>query len=125
MASIERTAYPRFKRIPNSKQLSEIYSPSLHEITYAHQFARGDASILSFLTQMKCFQRLGYFPSPSDIPAVIVNHIRSYVNLPQDTIPTDSLDMRDILLFKRYIMLHKFEPYNSLFPKHRSKDNNG
>ncbi|GAB1532129.1 hypothetical protein YSY22_35510 [Brevibacillus formosus] len=28
MASIERTAYPRFKRNPTSKELHEVYTPT-------------------------------------------------------------------------------------------------
>ncbi|NHN33221.1 Tn3 family transposase [Paenibacillus agricola] len=91
MASIERTAYPRFKRIPNSKQLNEIYSPSSQEIMVAHNVARGDASILCFLTLMKCFQRLGYFPPMSSVPKVIVTHIRDCLYLAPNTHPTDSL----------------------------------
>ncbi|MGC5328636.1 Tn3 family transposase [Brevibacillus sp. SYSU BS000544] len=87
MASIERTAYPRFKRNPSSKELHEVYAPTSDEIQFAHSVARGTVPVLSLLVMMKSFQRLGYFPRPKDIPIIIVSHIRSSLNLANDVEP--------------------------------------
>ncbi len=79
MVAIERTAYPRMKRAPNAKELADLYTPTQKEREQAAATCRGEQSILSFLVLYKVFQRLGYFPSPDDIPAVIVEHIRTCV----------------------------------------------
>ena len=33
---------------------------------------------------MKCFQRLGHFPKPSDIPVSLINHIASFTRFDHD-----------------------------------------
>ncbi|WP_219660173.1 hypothetical protein [Brevibacillus formosus] len=53
MASIERTAYPRFKRNPTSKELHEVYTPTSEEMQFAHSVARGSAPVMSLLVMMK------------------------------------------------------------------------
>jgi hypothetical protein len=87
MASIERTAYPRFKKDPTRKELREIYTITTEESQFAHSVARGSIPVFSFLIMMKCFQRLGYFPRPKDIPAAVISHIRTCLHLPNDTEP--------------------------------------
>ena len=78
MASIERTAYPRFKRRFSASELAEVYTPTPKEIEFAHTRARGSESILSFLVLLKSFQCLGYFPNKlREVPATIVTHIRT------------------------------------------------
>lgn len=78
MASIERTAYPRFKRRFSASELAEVYIPTPKEIEFAHTRARGSESILSFLVLLKSFQCLGYFPNKlREVPATIVTHIRT------------------------------------------------
>jgi TnpA family transposase len=81
LASIERTAYPRFKKRPTSKELSDVYSPTPEENQFARKVARGPISVLSLLVMLKSFQRLGYFPRPKDIPVEIVTHIQTCLNL--------------------------------------------
>lgn len=81
MASIERTAYPRFKKRPTSKELRDVYSPTPEENQFAHKVARGPVSVLSLIVMLKSFQRLGYIPRPKDIPIEIVTHIRTCLNL--------------------------------------------
>lgn len=88
MASIERTAYPRFKINPTRKELKEIYTVTAEENQFAHSVARGSIPVFSFLIMMKCFQRLGYFPRPKDIPDAVISHIRSCLHLSDDTEPS-------------------------------------
>ena len=77
MASIERTAYPRFKRTFTRVELQQVYTPTLEEIKLARTVARGEIPVFSFLLLLKTFQRLGYFPRMTEIPKTIVNHIAS------------------------------------------------
>jgi hypothetical protein len=87
LASIERTAYPRFKRAPTAKELQEVYTPKPDEILFAHTAARGPEPILSVLVLLKAFQRLGYFPRPEEIPAVVVQHVRSSLGFSESAVP--------------------------------------
>lgn len=86
MTSIERTAYPRFKRQLTAKELTEIYTPNKSEIAFAYATTKGESNILNLVCLLKSFQRLGYFPSLMDIPLKIVNHIRSNLKFPDDTV---------------------------------------
>lgn len=87
MASIERTAYPRFKRVPTAKELVDLYTPTLQEIEFGHRSARGDVNRLTITVLLKAFQRLGYFPRLEMIPRAVVHHIRSCLRLPADLSP--------------------------------------
>lgn len=64
MASIERTAYPRFGRRPSASEVARLYTPSWREIELAGRVTRGGDQPLAFLVMLKSFQRLGYFPHP-------------------------------------------------------------
>lgn len=81
MASIERTAYPRFKRYYTPKELQEIYTPTPAEIAFGRTSTSGDNNYLNLIILLKLFQRLGYFPKLSDIPESIVNYIRTFLKL--------------------------------------------
>lgn len=84
MATIERTAYPRFNKNINSKELIQIYTPNNEEIEVAHRIAKGDVQILNFILMLKSFQRLGYFPKIHEIPMEIVKHLSSKLNITSD-----------------------------------------
>jgi TnpA family transposase len=86
VTSIERTAYPRFKRQFTTKELAEIYTPTLAEIAFAYNTTKGESNILNLLVILKSFQRLGYFPSIADIPLKIINHIRSHLKFALDIV---------------------------------------
>ena len=63
MALIERTAYPHFSPHPSAGELARLYTPTLRELDHARRVTRGgEARQLAFLTILKSFQRLGYFP---------------------------------------------------------------
>jgi hypothetical protein len=84
MASIERTAYPRFKRNYSKKELQRIYTPSLEDTQFIHSIARGSENLLAASVLLKSFQRLGCFPKKHTIPKGIIEHIRDSLNLPPD-----------------------------------------
>ncbi len=75
MTSIERTAYPRFGRLVSARELTGM-SPSADEVAWARDLARSDAHLLTLVLSLKCFQRLGYFPSRDDVPSAVVDHVR-------------------------------------------------
>jgi TnpA family transposase len=84
MALIERTAYPRFSRVFTARELQDAYTPTAEEILFARLHVRNDTGLLCFLVLLKCFQRLQYFPPLPDIPAPVVDHVRSCLRLAPD-----------------------------------------
>ncbi len=81
MTSIERTAYPRFKRNPTVRELLEVYTPSREEIEFARATTRGEGPLLSLVVMLKGFQRLGYFPRPDAVPVSVIGHISACLGL--------------------------------------------
>ncbi|PFF33703.1 Tn3 family transposase [Bacillus cereus] len=90
MASIERTAYPRFKRSLTKKELQRIYTLTLEDTQFIHSIARGPENLLAAAVLLKSFQKLGYFPKTHNIPKGTIEHIRNSLNLSPDT----SLDFK-------------------------------
>ena len=84
MSSIERTAYPRFKRHFTTKELAEIYTPTKAEIVFGYASTQGQTNFFNLIVLLKTFQRLGYFPKPSEVPIKIINHIHSCLKLPDE-----------------------------------------
>lgn len=84
MASIERTAYPRFTPAPSSKDLLTLYTPTEDEVRFAQQATRSAPHQLTCLVLLKTFQRLGYFPRLSNVPGTIVLHLRSVLHCEED-----------------------------------------
>jgi TnpA family transposase len=84
VASIERTAYPRFKRYYTANELDKIYTPTRIEIAFALKVTTGEENYFNLLVLLKVFQRLGYFPKIADIPLTIINHIRTALDLRED-----------------------------------------
>lgn len=81
MASIERTAYPRFPRTLTLKDLHATFTPRPEEIEWAAGFARSAPRRLALLVNLKCFQFLRYFPAIEAIPAEIVEHISASLGM--------------------------------------------
>ncbi|MGI8591737.1 MAG: EAL domain-containing protein [Nakamurella sp.] len=81
MTSIDRTAYPRFRRSVPAKELQESFTPSQPEIEWARERARTSEHLLALFLLLKAFQRLGCFPDLFEIPLPVVDHIRGVVGL--------------------------------------------
>ncbi len=79
MASIERTTYPRLKQTLSKSELQDFYTPTLEEKFFVCEISRNDEPQLHFLVQLKCFQRLGYFPNLEDVPDSLIKHLRSAI----------------------------------------------
>src|SRR3954464_3006784 len=85
MASIERTAYPRFKSALSLQELHTLYDPTDEEREFAMAHTRGAAEQLTFLTLLKSHQYLGYLPAVDDVPLQIRSYLDNQPTLPADT----------------------------------------
>jgi TnpA family transposase len=81
MASIERTAYPRFKRQVSARELRDAYALRPDEADWARAATRSEEHLLALTVLLKCFERLGYFPSLEDVPTAVVEHLRGQLGL--------------------------------------------
>jgi uncharacterized protein DUF4158 len=84
LASIDRTAYPRFKRVVSDRELAEAFTPTPDEITWARGRTHSDEHFLALVARLKSYQRLGYFPKLDAIPVVVINHVRTAIDLAED-----------------------------------------
>jgi len=89
---IERTAYPRFKRILSAKDLEEVYTPTPAERFLAFRSTKGTVAEIGFLVLLKTHQRLGRFISLSEVPSSILNHIIKLVDSTLDVADLESYD---------------------------------
>jgi len=53
LASIDRTAYPRFKRAVSVRELAEAFTPTLDEITWARGRTQHEHHLLALLVRLK------------------------------------------------------------------------
>ncbi len=87
MTSIDRTAYPRFKRMITTRELADSFTPSSEEIEWARDMTLSDPHLLALTVWLKSYQRLGYFPKLDEVPQVVVEHVREALRLPADSWP--------------------------------------
>jgi hypothetical protein len=88
MASIERTAYPRFRHDPHVRELADLFTPTEDEIAFGRSLVRSEAHFLAVMLLLKCAQYLGYVPALEDVPPALVNHLRLCLRLPVHLVPT-------------------------------------
>ena len=62
VTSIERTAYPRFKRLITAHELHLFFSPSRDELEWAADATDCDEHLLALLLMLKSYRRMGCFP---------------------------------------------------------------
>ncbi|WP_211225534.1 DUF4158 domain-containing protein [Amycolatopsis nigrescens] len=55
MASVDRTAYPRFKRAVSVRELAEAFTPSPDKIAWARGRTQHEQHLLALLVQLKCY----------------------------------------------------------------------
>ncbi|MGW2772012.1 DUF4158 domain-containing protein [Streptomyces olivaceoviridis] len=87
MTSIERTAYPRFKRLITARELHVFFPPGEEERVWAEEVTDSDEHQLALLVALKSYQRMGCFPKVYDVPAQVVEFVRRAVELPESTLP--------------------------------------
>lgn len=81
MATVDRSAYPRFPPTISALDLSRSYTPSSEEVEWSQSVARGKPLQHASLVLLKCFQQLHYFPEPREIPEQIQRHIAAVIGL--------------------------------------------
>ena len=98
MASIERTAYPRFPRTLTLKDLQASFTPKPEEIEWAQQHARTADRRLAVLVLLKCFEFLRHFPALDAIPAEVVEHVSATLGMA----PTDKIEFASLATLYRH-----------------------
>ena len=97
MPGITDTAYPRLKLNPSARELDEIYTPNLFELTWLDQHARQPVPRVGLLLLLKTFQRLGYFPKLREVPTPLWHHCAEWAGaggVPGDLLRYDSSSVR-------------------------------
>jgi hypothetical protein len=87
VTSIERTAYPRFKRLITAHELHLFFSPTRDEVAWASEVTDCDEHLLALLLMLKSYQRMGCAPRLEDVPGMVVDFLRRAVELPEDMLP--------------------------------------
>jgi len=85
MASIERTAYPRFTSVLTAHELEELYCPTEEDLAFVYKRAENPAQQLTLLARLKCHQHLGYLPTVDEIPNSIRIYLCQQLRLPAHT----------------------------------------
>ncbi|WP_225077119.1 MULTISPECIES: DUF4158 domain-containing protein [unclassified Streptomyces] len=87
MTSIERTAYPRFKRLITAHELYLFSSLTRDELEWAAGATDSEEHLLALLLMLKSYQRMRCFPALEDVPEQVVEFVRRQVELPEGTLP--------------------------------------
>jgi len=87
MPAIFETAYPRLSSSLSADEIKRLYRPTRKDKSWIHQRRIGNTLMLETLVFLKCFQRLGYFPRPSDIPQKIIVTVAQSIDLKEPTGP--------------------------------------
>jgi hypothetical protein len=89
MASIERTAYPRFKSILTAQELQDLYAPTEDELEFIFERTPDSAQQLTLLARLKCHQHLGYLPPVQMIPEAIRTYLCQQLGVASHTTWSD------------------------------------
>ncbi|MDT8843131.1 DUF4158 domain-containing protein [Paraburkholderia fungorum] len=81
MATIERTAYPRFPKVLATRDLQTCYTPQPDELEWARRSTRGERPRLGLLVLLKIFQQMHHFPALDSVPTAVVEHVRAAADI--------------------------------------------
>ncbi|MFI0349929.1 DUF4158 domain-containing protein [Actinomadura sp. 9N407] len=81
MTSIERTAYPQFKRLTSARVLHVFFTPTGEEIGWARARTASPEALFALVLELKCFQKMARFCGLEEIPEVVVDHVRRCLEL--------------------------------------------
>lgn len=68
----------------SGRGLVEAFSPAVDEVAWARGKTQNGEHLLALVVRLKAYQRLGYFPKLADVPAVVVDQVRSVLELPDE-----------------------------------------
>jgi hypothetical protein len=87
MTSIERTAYPQFRRLTSPRVLHVFFTPTAEEIGWAQERTAGTESLFALVLTLKCFQKMARFCPLEEIPEAVTGHVRRCLGLDPETVP--------------------------------------
>ncbi len=105
MASIERTAYPRFPNVLASSDIQKCYTPTSDEVAWVGKLTRGAQTQLCALVLLKCFEQLHHFPALNTVPPAIIDHIAAVQGLPR---PTELIYKSSQTLYRHHAAIRKY-----------------
>lgn len=85
MASIERTAYPRFTSPLTAQELQDLYCPTAEDRAFVSSQTADPTQQLTLLARLKGHQHLGYVPQLEEIPDAIRLYLCQQLHLPATT----------------------------------------
>ena len=85
MASIERTAYPRFTSPLTAQELKDLYCPSEEDRAFVSAQTTEPTQQLTLLARLKGHQHLGYVPRLEEIPDAIRLYLCQQLRVPATT----------------------------------------
>jgi TnpA family transposase len=97
MASIERTAYPRFGKRLSAEELRDRYKLSDAERGFVGASANGGRQRLTLAALLKTRQQLGYFPSLTTVPAQIKEYLSGQLGFAGQIALLDHIRLRPTL----------------------------
>ncbi len=65
----------------SARELAEAFTPAADEVGWARSKTATEQHFLALVVLLKCYQRLGYFPKLADVPAAVVDYVRSKLEL--------------------------------------------
>jgi hypothetical protein len=87
VTSIERTAYPQFKRLTSARVLHVFFTPAAEEIAWAQERTASPESLFALVLALKCFQKMARFCPLEEIPEAVTGHVRRCLGLDPETVP--------------------------------------
>jgi hypothetical protein len=85
MASIARTAYPRFRRLVTARELA-LMAPTVDDVAWAGAHARCGESSARTDGLADVFSASGVLPAAGDVPVEVVEHLRRWLGLAEGTL---------------------------------------
>jgi hypothetical protein len=87
VTSIERTAYPQFKKLTSARVLHVFFTPTPEEIDWSRERTSTPEAWFAQVLDLKCFQKMARFCSLEEIPEVVVDHVRRCLELAPEVEP--------------------------------------
>jgi hypothetical protein len=87
VTSIERTAYPQFKRLTTARVLHVFFTPVEDEVAWARERTASPEALLALVVDLKCFQKMARFCSREEIPQAVTDHVRHCLGLAPEVEP--------------------------------------
>nr|WP_051320711.1 DUF4158 domain-containing protein [Cupriavidus sp. amp6] len=107
MATVERTAYPRFPKVFSVAELQACYTPDVEELEWVRRNARGQASRLGLLILLKVFQQMHHFPNLDSIPIAVIDHVRASADMGSE-VEFGYETSRSSALFRHHAAIREF-----------------